>query len=178
MLIKKILCPIDRSENATIGTVYAISLAREHDAELVIFHVTQFPWRKMTRCHQPEGSLVADWRPQLTVEHLLGLAASKMENFVQTNFAANLLGVRWTIRTSIGNVPREIVAAAAQEEADCIVMAKRERGILVRYFARSVSERVSANAPCPVLSLCPPQMEQFSSYSMRWTRQLGALHEF
>jgi hypothetical protein len=85
--------------------------------------------------------------------------------------------VSWTIRTSIGNVPREIVAAAAQEKANCIVMAKRKRGILFRCLARSVSEVVSVNAPCPVLSLCPPQTEDFSPDSMRWTRQLGALHE-
>jgi nucleotide-binding universal stress UspA family protein len=177
MLIKKILCPIDRSDDAIVGTAYAISLAREHKAELVIFHVTQFPWREMTRYCQPERPLGVEWRSQLTVEHILGLAASRTENFVQKNLAANLLGVSWTIRTSIGNVAREIVAAAVQEEADCIVMAKRKRGILFRYCFPSVSEIVSARAPCPVLSLCPPQIEHFSSDPMRWTRQLGALHQ-
>jgi nucleotide-binding universal stress UspA family protein len=177
MLLKKILCPIDRSEDAIIGTAYAISLAREHKAELVIFHVTQFPWRKMTRYCQPEALLGAEWRSQLTVEHILRLAAFRTESFVQRNLAANLLGVPWTIRTSIGNIAREIVAAAVQEDTDCIVMAKRKRGILFRYCVPSVSEIVSARAPCPVLSLCPPQIEHLSSNPMRWTRQLGALHQ-
>ena len=35
MLIKKILCPTDRSENAKTGMAYALSLGREHKAELV-----------------------------------------------------------------------------------------------------------------------------------------------
>ena len=101
----------------------------------------------MTRYCVPERPLGVEWRSQLTVEHILGLAASRTENFVQKNLAANLLGVPWTIRTSIGNVAREIVAAAVQEEADCIVMAKRKRGILFRYCFPSVSEIVSARAP-------------------------------
>ena len=90
---------------------------------------------------------VEEWRSQVTVEHLLMIATSRTQSLVQKNFGGNIQGVSWTIRTSIGNVSREIVAAALQEEADCIVMAMRKRSILFRMFARSVSEVVSANAP-------------------------------
>ena len=178
MLIKKILCPTDRSENAKTGMAYAISLGREHKAELVFLHVIQFPWRKLASCRL-DAVPVEDWRPQLAVEHLLKVATSKMENFVQTNFGASIPGVSWTVRTSIGKVSREIVAAAAQEEADCIVMAKRKRGILLRCLEPSVSNAVSVNAPCPVLSLCPPHMQHFScDKGMRAMRHLRTLHEF
>ena len=102
-----------------------------------------------------------------------------MENFVQSEFRVKILDVSWSIRTSIGKVSREIVAAALQEEADCIVMAKRKRGILLRLLEPSVSNAVSANAPCPVLSLCPPHMEHFSSdRGRRLTRQLETVYEF
>jgi nucleotide-binding universal stress UspA family protein len=158
---------------------YAISLAREHKAELVFFHVTQFPWRTLA-CSCPLDMLaVEEWRSQVTVEHLLRIAASRIENFVQPKFGAKILGVSWTIRTSIGKVPREIVVAAVQEEADCIVMARRKRGILLRFLEPSVSTAVSANAPCPVMSLCPPHMEHLSSDRGRGVmRQLRTLHEF
>jgi Universal stress protein family len=43
MLIKKILCLLDLSEDANTGMAYAVSVAREHKAELVFFHVTRFP---------------------------------------------------------------------------------------------------------------------------------------
>ena len=179
MLIKKILCPTDKSKNAKIGMAYAISLAREHKAEVVFFHVTQFPWRTLAYSFPLDAPAVEEWRSQVTVEHLLRIAASRMENFVQSEFGAKTLGVSWTIRISIGKVSREIVAAALQEEADCIVMAKRKRGILLRLLEPSVSNAVSANAPCPVLSLCPPHMENFSSdRGMRAMRQLRTLHEF
>src|SRR5688500_11891517 len=91
---------------------------------------------------------VEHWRSQLAVEHLLKVATSELEVFVQTHFRANIPDISWTIRTSIGKVSREIVVAAVQEEADCIVMVKRKRGILPRTFARSISEVVTANAPC------------------------------
>ena len=178
MLIKKILCPTDRSENAITGMAYAISLGREHQADLVFLHVVQFPWRKMASC-RIDGVPAEQWRSQLAVEHLLKVATSQMEVFVQTHFRDNIPDVSWTIRTSIGKVSREIVLTAVEEEADCIVMAKRKRGILFRTFARSISEVVTANAPCPVLSLCPPQIENVSSdRGRRLTRQLETLYEF
>jgi nucleotide-binding universal stress UspA family protein len=178
MLIKKILCPTDRSENAKTGMAYALSLGREHRAELVFLNVIQFPWRKMAPC-PGDAVAVEEWRSQLAVEHLLKVAASELEIFVQTHFRANIPGVSWTIRTTIGKVSREIVLAAVEEETDCIVMAKRQRGILFRTFARSISDVVTANAPCPVLSLCPPQIEHFSSdRGERLTRQLATVYEF
>ena len=179
MLIKKILCPTDQSANANTGMAYAISLAREHKAELVFFHVTQFPWRTLAYSWPLDALAIADMRSQVTIEHLLGVATSRLETFVQTKFGDKVLDVSWTARTSIGKVSGEIVAAAVQEEADCIVMAKRKRGMLRRFLEPSVSNAVSANAPCPVLSLCPRHMESLSSSrGMGVMRQLRALYEF
>jgi hypothetical protein len=76
MLIKKILCPTDRSENAKTGMAYAISLGREHKAEPVFLHVIKFPWRKMASCRLDAVS-VEDWRSQLAVEHLLKVPLRK-----------------------------------------------------------------------------------------------------
>ena len=52
----------------------------------------------------------------------------------------------------------EIVYAATAEQADLIVMAKRHKGLLGRMLSPSVSERLSREAPCAVLSVCPPQV--------------------
>jgi hypothetical protein len=48
--------PTDRSENAKIGMAYAVSLAREHKAELIFLHVTQFPWRQIAYFVDSMGS--------------------------------------------------------------------------------------------------------------------------
>jgi nucleotide-binding universal stress UspA family protein len=163
MLIKKILCPIDLSENAKIGMAYAVSLAREHKAELVFFHVTHFPsWELAYPC-EPDPLFQRSLPPRLSVDDLFKSAASRVRNLVRANFGAEVFGLSWKARISLGNIAGEIVAAAAGEKTDLIIMAKRKRGVLVRLFARSISEAVSEKAPCPVLSLCPPQIMQHIS---------------
>jgi hypothetical protein len=62
------------------------------------------------------------------------------------------------VKIGLGKIAKEVVAAAVQEEADLIVMAKRKRGPLSRLFSRSISEAVSRKASCPVLSICPLQI--------------------
>jgi nucleotide-binding universal stress UspA family protein len=163
MLIKKILCPIDLSENAKTGMAYAVSLAREHKAELVFFHVTHFPsWELAYPC-EPDPLFQPRLPPRLSVDDLFKSAASKLRNLVQANLGAEVLGLSWRTNISLGNVADEIVAAAASEKTDLIIMAKRKRGVLVRLFTRSISQAVSEKAPCPVLSLCPPQIMQHIS---------------
>jgi universal stress protein A len=163
MLIKKILCPIDLSENAKTGMAYAVSLTREHKAELVFFHVTHFPsWELAYPC-EPDPLFQPRLPPRLSVDDLFKSAASKLRNLVQANLGAEVLGLSWRTNISLGNVADEIVAAAASEKTDLIIMAKRKRGVLVRLFTRSISQAVSEKAPCPVLSLCPPQIMQHIS---------------
>lgn len=158
MLIKKILCPTDLSKNAKTGMAYAISLAREHRAELVFFHVTPFPsWQLAYPC-EPSPFLVESRIPRFSVDDLFKGAASRVHQFVQASFGPEILGLSWKTKIGLGKIVREIVAAAVADEADLIVMAKRKRGILSRLFTRSTSEAVSRHAPCPVLSLCPPQI--------------------
>jgi universal stress protein A len=163
MLIKKMLCPIDLSENAKTGMAYAVSLAREHKAELVFFHVTHFPsWELAYPC-EPDPLFQPRLPPRLSVDDLFKSAASRVRNLVQANLGAEVLGLSWRTNISLGNVADEIVAAAASEKTDLIIMAKRKRGVLVRLFTRSISQAVSEKAPCPVLSLCPPQIMQHIS---------------
>jgi nucleotide-binding universal stress UspA family protein len=160
MLIKKILCPIDLSEDAKSGMAYAVSLAREHQAELVFFHVTRLPaWALAYPC-EPNPFELRHPAPKFTIDDLFSTAAGRVQNLVHDNFGAAVFGLPWKVTVSLGNIPGEIVAAAVGEKADLIVMAKRKRGVLVRLFTRSVSEAVSELAPCPVLSLCPPQITQ------------------
>jgi universal stress protein A len=160
MLIKKILCPIDLSENAKTGMTYAVSLAREHKAELVFFHVTRFPCWDLAYPCEPDPFLQRRLPSRFSIDDLFKSAARRVQQLVQANFGPEVFGLSWKTRISLGNVACEIVAAAVEEKTDLIIMAKRKRGVVVRFFARSISEAVSEKAPCPVLSLCPPQMMQ------------------
>src|SRR5215510_5764751 len=128
MLIKKILCPTDLSEDSKASIAYAISLAREHKADLVFFSVTFFPsWELVARCDSDIG-----FQRRLLMFKVDGLfvsAASRVSNFVQANFGEEICGLSWEARISLGNVSREIIAAAMGMQVDLIVMARRKRGV-------------------------------------------------
>jgi nucleotide-binding universal stress UspA family protein len=175
MLIKKILCPIDLSENGKTGMAYAVSLAREHKAELIFFHVTRFPsWELAYPC-DPDPLYWRSMPPRFSIDDLFKSAAHRVQNLVQVNFGTEVFGLSWKTRIGLGKVPSEIVSAAFEEKADLIIMAKRKRGMILRLFGRSISQAVSELAPCPVLSLCPPQILQRPS-SPSGAGFLGVLH--
>ena len=158
MLIKRILCPIDLSAETKAGMTYAVSLAREHQAELVFFHVTRVPVLDLAYPCEPDPFTLRYTLPKFSIDDLFRTAAGRVESLVHENFGPDVFGLRWKASVSLGNIPREIMTAAIGENADLIVMAKRKRSVLRRLFTRSISEAVSEIAPCPVLSLCPPQI--------------------
>ncbi len=159
MRIRKLLCPTDLSTNSISDIACALSLSRDHDAELLLFHVTSLPMPPLSSICEAE---LLRRRDQIflppPVDHLLREARARVNASVNASLKAHLGGCRWRTSVSLGQVTREIVDAALFEQVDLIVMAKRHRGILRRMLSPSISEQVSRNAPCPVLSVCPPQI--------------------
>ena len=158
MVIQKIFCPTDLSGNSKVGIAYAISVARENRAELVLFHVTSFPYRLLTSPCEVDALLGRNAVPRFTVDQLFREAALKVSHYIHARFGNETCGLKWKPKIGLGKIANEIVTAACQEEADLIVMAKRKRGRVGRLLSRSISEAVSRRAPCPVLSVCPPQI--------------------
>lgn len=157
-MIRKILCPTDFSGNSKVGIAYAISLARENRAELVLFHVTSFPYRLLTSPCEVDALVGRNCVPRFTVDQLFREAALKVSHYIHARFGNETCGLKWKPKIGLGKIAKEIVSAACQEEADLIVMAKRKRGRVGRILSRSISEAVSRRAPCPVLSVCPPKI--------------------
>jgi len=158
-MIRKILCPTDLSANSKAGVAYALSLARENRAELFVFHATSIPVYELAYpCDNP--FLGGNSVPRFTVDQLLRDATSKVRHFIHANFGDEIARIQWKPKAGLGKVAREIVAAACQEEADLIVMAKKKKRPLSCILSRSVSEAVSRQAPCPVVSVSPPQIQR------------------
>lgn len=67
-----------------------------------------------------------------------------------------------TVRKKVvlGEVDQRIVEVADVEKADLIVMSPRPHGTMRRFFLGSVTDRVTREAPCPVLSVCQPQLSR------------------
>lgn len=139
----RILCPIDDARGDNAALRFALSLARESDAELLLLHVVE---------PLPEPTLGE-----------VGLTAASLEVgqlSEQWKQAFDALAARETsewsrIRTQVvtGKPGAEVVRVAAEEQADLIVMGVRGRGAVDLWFFGSTTSRVVRHAACPVLTV-------------------------
>lgn len=161
--IKKILVPTDLMEKSLPGIRYAISLARDHDAEVVVVHVGEerlMPRMTMTP-YEAELLMQRGWA--VVAEGIRSLMEEELQkkdrllhDFLSRHIEPEVLRpARLKRVTRLGDVVGEIVGLAAQEECDLIVMASRGRGWLGRMVLGSLSEKVARRATCPVVTIQP-----------------------
>lgn len=149
---QRILCPTDLTVNSKDGVAYGLSLAKKNRAQLIIFHATLFPRLSQYAC----GEVEPYWSQLLSkfkTDQLLTEAEYRVRQFVCATFGAESSGVAWKPRAGLGRAAEEIVVAAIQEDVDLIVLSRRKKSALTRFFTRRIAETVSRNAPCPVLSI-------------------------
>jgi nucleotide-binding universal stress UspA family protein len=158
MNFRRILVPTDLSLNSRMGLRYAFSSAEQCRAEVVILHIaSEWPvWQAMSDEMGFVDSNVYRW----TVDRIVKEAALDLNRFLEGHAEEIRRLPKVRKRVVLGKVVDKVVEVALQEEADLIVMAKRRRDVLARILSRSVTEAVSRTAPCPVLSLCPPQLQR------------------
>jgi nucleotide-binding universal stress UspA family protein len=158
--IKKILVPTDFSRLSVSAVGYAISLAKDHGAEVMVFHAVPVAAMKgqflpgyvaeglpadtaMGVSHQPDAESIFETKKRL------------LANFLEQKIAPELLrAIKIRPLIKPGKVVEEIVAAAREEQCDLIVMTS-EASRLRRLFHGSFTESVIRRAPCPVLSIQP-----------------------
>ena len=136
--IKRILVPIDGSENARRAQARAITLARAYSASLVFVNVVS------TRI--TGGTLASvDFEDamQESGEALVEKAAAEAR-------AAGLKATGMVIREP-GSAVGGIMTAAESEGADLIVIGTRGRGGFSRLLLGSVASGVVSHASCSVL---------------------------
>ena len=151
---QRILCPTDLTVNSKDGVAYGLSLAKKNRAQLIIFHATLFPRLSQYACCEMEP--YSRWSRLLSkfkTDQLRTEAEYRMRQFVWATFGAESSGVAWKPRAGLGRAAEEIVVAAIQEDVDLIVLSRRKKSALTRFFTRRIAETVSRNAPCPVLSI-------------------------
>jgi len=161
--IKKILAPTDLMESSLAGIKYAISLARDHDAEVVVVHVADDTLMPRIGMTPYQAEMLTRRRWAVVGEGILSLIEKELrkkdlllDDFLTRHIEPEVLRSAKLKRvTKLGEVVAEIVSVAAEEECDLIVMASRGRGWLARTVSGSLSEKVARKAPCPVLTIQP-----------------------
>lgn len=144
--IERILCPVDLSDCSRDALRYATALALRFGARITVLHVFEL--------FVPPRLLTADPGPMVAPYPSRNDLTADVARFVEPLEDPR---VPVTIVVKEGHVGRTIVETAAQLPADLIVMGTHGRGGVERLVLGSVAENVLRTAPCPVLTLRPPE---------------------
>lgn len=145
--IRKILCPLDFSENSEHALLYAKAFARAHDADLLLLHVVELPVSYLAA----EIAIPVD-------------ALQRQKDACVKNLNAITEMVRQELPRAAclveeGNPYPCIIQVAKKQGVDLIVMGTHGRTGLAHALLGSVSEKVVRVAPCPVLTVKHPEHE-------------------
>ena len=141
MMIKNILCAIDRSPSSLQALSYAIALARWQNARLNLLEVIEeAPPPGVTRAPKGDG---------LSKETRTGLERD-LRRLLTARRASD---VKVEIFMRKGKVVQEILAQAKASRSDLVVMGSHGRGGVQRLVLGSVAEKVLRLATCPVLTV-------------------------
>lgn len=143
-MFKRILCPMDFSDASLKALEYALSLAKEADAELLLMHVIEgLPdapdWQ------QPAGPAVAEY---LRLSEAHGL--ERLRAAVPADARA---WCRPETLVATGKPYEAILRVAAERGARLVVMGVHGRNPIDRLFFGSTTAHVVRAATCPVLTL-------------------------
>jgi nucleotide-binding universal stress UspA family protein len=138
-LFNRILCAADLSEASTATVAFALSLAEEQQAELILLHVL-------------EGLQLYKNAPELEgLRRQLQDAASQQLAASVPAEAREWCGVRELVTP--GRAHHEILKVAAERGVDLIVMGASGHGPIGRVLFGSTSQSVVRAAHCPVLTV-------------------------
>jgi nucleotide-binding universal stress UspA family protein len=125
---KTILIPVDFSAESNDAAMYAVALGKEQRAKIVVLHIIDrtFP------PYQIESS-------KIFADHEI------------LNIDTDGLETERIVR--VGAVEEEIVEAAVELGASCMVMGRHKHGALSTHFPFTTLHTVLSNAPCPVFTV-------------------------
>jgi universal stress protein A len=150
--IRKILAPTDYSDLSVIGLRHAFEDAYETGAELIVMHVIDMgdDWFGAPKNFGPVRTLMAEQKEFL-------------DKFLRANFAEFMNVVEVRQKVELGTAYANIADMAEREAVDVVMMTTHGRTGLDHILLGSVTEKVIAHAPCPVLAIpAPKRHEKFS----------------
>lgn len=144
---RTILLPTDFSECSVLAEKYAISLAKEYNAEILVLHVMERAAEVTTTL----GNEMPGYGAILTYYEDILKSAQNRVNYICNRIAEN--GIKAHERVISGNPRYEIIDIAKSEPVDLIIIGTHGRKGFSRLIQGSVAEAVVRHAPCSVLSV-------------------------
>ena len=150
--VRKILVPIDFSDDSADGLNYAVSLAQKTQAELFALHVTQkedTDWF-LDFLSMMEGHPMVGLRPGIPVDRLLREKALDLYRFIE-KVIRNPGQVKIRRKVVLGNQAEKIVKVVEEERIDLVVLPVPKTPFFPYLTARGRLLRRISRLSCPVL---------------------------
>jgi len=138
---RKILFCTDFSENANFAFDFAVDAAlRNKGCTLVLLHVV----------HEPDAQF---WKGYVAeVGDMDARARAVMDHAVAADYRPRVPeGVNFQVEILSGDAARTILAFAAEQEVDLIILGRQGHGAITRLLLGNVAGKVARKALCPVL---------------------------
>src|SRR5262245_21477512 len=143
--IRRILCPVDFFPASERAAEYAITLAKQFKATVILLHVVA-----------PLSA--AAYETVANTDAIMGaMRLAAREELKRLARAASAIGVRAEIIVRTGEVDFVIRSTSQSKNADFIVMGTHGRRGLERFFIGSVTERLLRRASVPLLTIGGPK---------------------
>jgi nucleotide-binding universal stress UspA family protein len=142
--VRRILCPVDFAPSSMKALTYALSLAQETDATLILVHVLES---------------VPDERVAVSFDVLEHLRLREQDARARLRAAIPDEARNWCHPEEViasGKAYREILRLAHDTHPDLIVMGVAGHNVFERMFFGSTANQVVRRAACPVLTLRSP----------------------
>ncbi len=153
--LRRIICPTDFSDPSYRALDVAAELATHFEAELLVVHVVRaIPVAPAaTPIRSPASSAQADFDVSAYQEVVLERARLDLDDAI-----ASRLSGQSNVRPIVihGRPANAITDLAEKEHPDLLVIATHGRTGVKRFLFGSVAEKVVRTAPCPVLTIQPP----------------------
>jgi nucleotide-binding universal stress UspA family protein len=162
--VRKLLVPIDFSQQSEKALKYASSLARQINGELIVLHVVDDladggGFRPFIMPAAVDSPFSGSEPPARPIDVILRERALDLWNFIDRT-VRDVGPVKLKKLVRLGSMREEIIAVARQENIDFIVLELRNRFLFPNLANRKLLRMID-NLPFPVL-LAPPSSEDTS----------------
>jgi len=144
-MFKKILLPIDGSENSKKATNYVLELAKKFDSKVYVLNSYEMPAIAMA----PPAGAVSHYRLNAEIEQNLKEYSQKILGECAKIFKDNNIDVE--IIMTKGEAGPKIVEKAEENDCDLIVIGNRGLGSVRSILLGSVSNYVVHHIKSPIL---------------------------
>lgn len=143
--MQKILVPIDGSPASENAAEKAVELAIKYKSQVIFISVVD---SRFTYTYDIGGIISLPMNKPNYTEELMNLQ-SKILDYYFTKFDSPEILIKKIVVS--GEPHEEIIEYAKKEKCDLIVMGRRGFSKVKRFFLGSITQRVLADSPCPVL---------------------------